>query len=183
MYRRDLLRAGVTLVGIPALSGCTEQRLEEAGRVPPPLEPIPKEEVDLSVSQRLAIAEQGIERASGVDILTPDELAGYLRDQRVHVETVEGMVEGGSPILSLSYVVDETYDEGLMHHLGLVAGAYAALVEATQEHEKLTAHLLDPAGDEFGEYEIRRRWARKYNDGTYSARKFAYEAAATATSK
>lgn len=182
MKRRDAIRAGAAVAGLAALAGCTEYRLQEAGREPPPFEPISEEEFDLPVTQRLAIAEEGIERTAAAEIHDSDEFAAHLEEREIHVEKLEETVAKGTKLLELEYVVEETVEEGLMHHLGVVAGGYAALIEAGHESTKLEAHLLDPDGEEYGEYEIRLRWAEKYNEGEYTARKYADEIAVTVAS-
>lgn len=182
MKRRDAIRAGAAVAGLAALGGCTEYHLQEAGREPPPVESIREEEFDLPVSQRLALAEEGIERAAGAEIRDPDEFAARLEAQDIHVEKLEGTVVKGTALLELEYVVEETLEEGLMHHLGVVAGGYAALIEAGDERKKLDVHLLATDGEEFGEYEIRRHWAERYNEDEYTARKYADEIAVTVAS-
>lgn len=181
MKRRDALRAGI-VAGFVGLAGCTEHSLQEAEREPPPFEPIPAAEFDLPVAQRLSIAEAGIERSADSEVGDLDEFAAYLDEQAIRLETLEETVQEGTSLLELEYVVEETVQEGLMHHLGVVAGGYAALIEATHESERLEVHLLDPRGEESGEYEIRRHWAEKYNEGEYTARKYADEIAVTAAS-
>lgn len=181
MNRRDLLRAGA-VAGAGALAGCTVRRLQEAERKPPTFEPIPAEDIDLPVRQRLGVAEAAIERAEGAEIESLDELAAYLVGEGIRVETLEEIVVEGTPLLELEYVVEVQVDEGLMHHLGIVAGGYASLVAATHDSEALEAHLLDPVGEAFGEYEVRRAWAEKYDRGVYTARKYAAEVLVTAES-
>lgn len=181
MKRRDAVRSGV-VAGLVALAGCTEHALQEAEREPPPFDPIPVAEFDLPVTQRLSIAEAGIERSADAEIGDLDEFAAYLDEQAIRVETLEETVAAGTSVLELEYVGEQTAEEGLMRHLGVVAGGYAALIEATHESERLEVHLLDSHGEEFGEYEIRRHWAEKYNEGEYSARRYADEIAVTAAS-
>lgn len=182
MKRRDVLRTCGALAGLGVLAGCTTHSLQEAERQPPPVEPLGIEEIDLPVPQRLGIAAAAIERAADVSIDDPDGFAAYLDEQGVRVEKIEETVEAGAPLLELEYVVEETIRRGLMHHLGIVAGGYAALIDSGHESEELAVHLLDPDGTAFGEYEIRRHWAEKYNGGEYTARKYAAEIEVTAAS-
>lgn len=179
MDRRDFLRRGGLAAGIVALSGCTGERLQEAERRSP-FEGY--EGIDLPVTQRLDIAAAGIERADGAEIRDTDALAAYLDDGGVSVESLEGTVDAGEPLLSLEYAAGEYAGRGLMHHLGAVAGGYAALVEAARGGEKLEASLHDGNRRKFGEYEVRRRWAEAYNDGAFAARRYADEVATTAES-
>lgn len=182
MNRRDLLRTGATAVGLATLSGCTAHRLQEAEREPPPAEAVPDEDVDLPVTEHLEVAAADIERAAGAAVGDLEELAAYLREEGIDVETLEETTEAGTPLVSLEYVVEVTAEVGLMDHMGVVAGGYAALVEAGHESETLEAHLLDPDGEAFGEYEVRRHWAEQYASGESSAREYAEEITVTAAS-
>lgn len=180
MRRRELLgRAGVAVGTVASLSGCTSRSLQESEREPPLADGLGEEEIDLPVSQRLGIAEAGIERAAETQIGDIDAFEAYLDEAGLDVEHLEEAVVDGERLLSLSYVVEETFDQGSLHHLGIVAGGYAALVEAGHHGEKLEAHLLDADVSEFGEYEIRRHWAAAYNDGERTAREYADEITVT----
>lgn len=181
MRRRELLgRVGAAVGAVAGLSGCTTHSLQESEREPAVADGLGEEEVDLPVSQPLGVAEDGIERGTEADVADVDDLEAYLDDAGIDVEHLaEEENEAGAPIVSLEYVVEETLDQGAMHHVGLVAGGYAALVDAGHEGEKLEASLLDSASREFGEYEIRRHWAEEYNGGALTAREFADEIGVT----
>lgn len=182
MDRRELLLQGCAVAGVVAASGCTVERLREAEREPPPFERLEKEAVDLPVPQRLAIAEEGIERAAGVELHSLEEFAEYLDEQDLRVEALDEAVEEGDPIVSLEYVAEERPDRGLMHHLGIVAGGYAALV-AANGREKLEVTLLGTRSKPFGEYEVRRKWAEAYGAGDLTAREYAAKINVTVESK
>lgn len=176
MNRRDVLaRIAAGIGGAATLSGCTEETLTEAERPPAALENASVEEIDLPVEQRLAAAAEGIERAESAAIETPDDLEAYLVDQGIEVESVEEQERAGEPIVSLEYLVDEESDRGMMHHLGVVAGGYAGLVEAGHDSEELEAKLLDSALEPYGEYYVKRQWAREYSEGAMTAREYADE--------
>lgn len=180
MDRRDFLRRGALAVGaVASLSGCTSHRLQESERKPPVVDGIGAADVDLPVRQPLGVAEEGIERGARADIADVDEFGAYLDESDVTVEHLEETTEAGEHLLSLEYVLDDRSDRGLMHHLGLVAGGYAALVADGHDGEKLEAHLLDSSSREFGAYEIRRHWAVEYNDDVLTAREYADEIAVT----
>jgi hypothetical protein len=86
----------------------------------------------------------------------------------------EGDVEEGPvevPIVELEYVIEE----GAVHTIGIVAGAYAALIEAGHDSELLEATVLNPADAPFGLYEIETTWAEEYNAGEISAAEYADE--------
>lgn len=187
--RRGFLSRGVALLGgLAALAGCTEERLVEAEREPPPLEGIEHEELDLPVEQRLAIAGEAIERAAGEAFGDLAALETYLVEQDLTVEDLAEDETEGEPVVALESVFEQTSERGFLHHLGIVAGGYAALIrgthgsERTHGSEKLEATLLDADSRPFGEYEVRRHWAEAYDEGELTAREYANEVAATAAS-
>lgn len=182
MERRQFLSRGCLFLGVAALGGCTEQTLSEAEREPDPLEGVEKEEVDLPVEQRLEVAEKGIEHAADEEFADLDEFEAYLTEADVDVEKLADAEEAGKPIVTLEGVFEQTSEEGFMHHLGIVAGGYAALVAGGHENEKLKASLLDEESQPFGEYEVRRHWAEEYNEGVLTAREYASEISVTAKS-
>lgn len=177
--RKFLRRAGATVAAVGSLSGCTSHRLQKSEREPPLVDGISEEEVHLPVSQPLGVAEAGIENGATAEIQHLGGFESYLVDVGLTVESLEERVEDGERLLTLEYVAEETFDQGLMHHLGIVAGGYATLVESGHDAEKLEAHLLDSSMQEFGEYEIRRRWAVEFNEGELTAREYAHEIAVT----
>lgn len=184
MNRRDFLTRGAVAVGsIAALSGCTEETLEQAEKNPLPIdEAVAEEEIDLPVDQRLEAAGEGIDRAEDAEIESVDDLETYLVEQGVQVEALEEKEAAGLPIVSLEYVDEEVIERGMMHNLGIVAGGYAALVAADHDSEKLEASLLAPDGETFGEYTIESEWAEEYDDGEITAREYANDVVTKAAS-
>lgn len=185
MNRRTfVLRAGAFAGGLAALSGCTDTTLEESESQPPPLEErFDAAAVDLPVSTESDIAAEGIERAAGADVESVEAFEAYLREQEVAVESVEPKKEEGEALLSVEYVHGDAVERGLLYDLGIVAGGYAALVDAGVDAEKLKATLLDPGGRKFGEYEIPTDYAERYNAGEITAEEYARLASKKLTSK
>ena len=156
MERRQFLSRGGILLGVAGLSGCTEETLSEGEREPLPLADVEQEEVDLPVEQRLEVAAAGIKRATGEEFADLDEFEAYLTEEGVDVGDLSEGEEAGEPIVSLESAFEQTAEEGFMHHVGIVAGGYAALGAGGHGNEKLKASLLTDS-QEFGKYEIRRR--------------------------
>lgn len=182
MNRREFLARSGVLLGVAALSGCTEETLVEAEREPVPFRDVEQEEFDLPVEQRLAVAEAAIERAEGEEFADLEEFESYLAEADIDVEELSEEEKEGKPIVSLESVFEQSSKRGFMHHLGLVAGGYAALVEGDHGSEKLEGTLLDTDSRLFGEYEIRRPWAVEYNEDELTAREYAHEIIVTAES-
>lgn len=196
--RAFLFRSTAGIGGATLLAGCTEENLKQAETEPPFVgEFVAEEEADLPVTQRLASGAAGVERAEGVEISNLDAFESYLLSNEIDVRKLEETTteyedeeikpEVGArehdPVVTLEYVVHETFEQGLMYHLGIVAGGYAALVAANHDSAKLEATLFEPDGGAFGEYSIRRRWAEEYVGGELSSRKYAGEVLRLAESK
>lgn len=209
MNRRDALRrGGLALGGALALAGCTEQALEDAEGKPPFVEesPIAPEEADLPIDQTNDVIAEGIEAATDAGIEDVESFEGYLEDQGVLVEEVletesiietpleevdeeaeeevvdEGNVEEGlveATIVELEYVIEERTEEGAARTIGIVAGAYAALLEAGHDSELLEATVLGPTDVPFGSYEIEGTWAEEYNAGELGAAEYGNEVLTT----
>lgn len=79
-------------------------------------------------------------------------------------------MEEGEPLLSLAF--EESAERGVLSSVGVVAGGCAALVEAGHESEALKATLHDPSGATFGEFEVVRDWAERYDDGAVTAAEY-----------
>lgn len=174
MDRRHFLRRGATAAAsIAALGGCTERRLKDAESQPPPVEDrVREEEIDLPVRQKFETIEESILLAADAEVDDVDAFEAYLEDHGLSVEKLEETVEKGEPLLSLEYVVEEHVERGQLADLGVVAGGYAALVEAGHDSEKLKIHLLDSDRQMFGESEIGSTWAEEYNEGAITAAKY-----------
>lgn len=181
MHRRDLLRYGLSL-GAGALSGCTDATLEAAEHAPPPAESLPYREIDLPVPQRLSVAADAIAVASDATVEDADALVDHLVDAGVAVTGFTTTVEAEEPTHQLDYAVTDLHDVGHMQRLGLVAGGYAALVRGGNGGDWLHAAILDPSGSRYGEFEIARQWAERYNDGASTARRYADEISHTLVS-
>lgn len=177
MDRRNFLRNGVGVVGVAVLSGCTEQTLKESESQPELLDHLfHYEEVDLPVRQTFEIAATGVLRAEDAAIQTPGEFEEYVREQGLAVEGTSEAVRGDETVLSLEYVVGEARDRGRALEVGVVAGAFAALVEGEYGGDELDVTLLDPDGREFGEFAVRRSAAEAYNAGEMTAASYGSEA-------
>lgn len=178
MNRREFLLRSGGVVGVSvALGGCTEETLEEAEREPPAVNGFfAEEELPLPVTQRLDVAADGVRAAENADVEDVDAFEQFLKDQGFTVEALEeSETKVGEPMLSLEYVVPESRDVGLAHQLGVVAGGYAGLVDAGHDSETLDASLLQPAGEKFGEYEVRHHWATEYNAGELTVKEYVGE--------
>lgn len=182
MHRRTLLRRVPAVACATTLSGCTTHSLREAERDPPAFEGVREEAVDLPVRQRLAVAAAAIEGTATDDIEDLEAFASRLEAEGLSVEHLDEAESHGEPILSLESVDEPSVERGAMHHLGVVAGTYAAAVAAGEDREALEVTLLDEGAEPYGEYEVRRHWAESYDDGEYTARTYAKEVAVTLAS-
>lgn len=185
MNRRTFALRGGALVGsIVSLSGCTDSTLQEAKSQPPPVaERFDEGLLGGPVTTRYDVAAEGIERADGADAGTTKAFEEYLKAQDIAVESVEEKEEHGTPVLSVEYAPAGPSEEGLMRSLGVVAGGYAALVDAGLDAEKLKASLLDPDGRVYGEYEIPTDYAERYNAGEITAKEYGRLASKKITSR
>lgn len=172
MHRRHLLRrAGLATAGVAALAGCTDANLKQAEAQPPLLEDLlHEEELDLPVSQKFEKVAAGVEAAADADVESVDDFEAFLDERGISVESVDELLVEGESHLALEF--EESGEGGVLEPVGVVAGAYAALVEAGHDSEALEATLRDPAGRTFGEFEVVRDWAERYADGEVSAAKY-----------
>lgn len=174
MNRRRFLADALAVGGLAALGGCTEQTLAEAKSRAKPFEGLHYEEVDLPVEQRYGQVEEGVLLAEDASVTTLDEFAGFLDKEGVAVEDVSEDEAAGETMLSLEYVVGES-DHSQAVEVGLVAGAYAAFVEAAFDGEELVATLLDSEGASFGEFTVKTEAAERYAEGEASAATYGKE--------
>lgn len=186
MDRRTVLKSGSAVVGLLALSGCTEAALEAAESPPPFLDDrYHEEEFDLPVNRKFDVLAAAVERADGEAFGDLDESEAYLTDEGVAVERLEEHVEEGELVGSLSHAPattdrvgsEETTrgGDGLVETVGVVAGGYAALVRGDHDVEELTVEVVEPDGRPFGEYEVFTTWAEEYDAGALSAAKYGGE--------
>ena len=205
MNRRTLLkRGGIGVAALGTLSGCTEETLEEAETNPTFMENVSEEEVDLPVDQRIEVVEDGILRAEDAEIEDTDGLEAYLEEQGLPVEDLseeETVVEelpeietedvdvitndehGELPILSLEYRRPDAIETGALDDMGVVAGGYAALVEAGIDAELLEATVVDADGAPFGSFDVLTPWAEEYVDDVITAREYGHKVWMTAMSE
>lgn len=205
MNRRTLLkRGGIGVAALGALSGCTEETLEEAETNPTFMENVSEEEVDLPVDQRIGVVEDGILRAEDAEIEDTDGLEAYLEEEGLSVEDLseeETVVEelpeieiedvdvitndehGELPVLSLEYVRPDAIETGALHDMGVVAGGYAALVDAGHDAALLEATVVDSNREPFGSFDVLTPWTEEYVEGTITAREYGHKVWMTAMSE
>lgn len=191
MNRRTLLyRGGLSAVALVALSGCTEETLEETETKPPFID-LDEEEIDLPVRQQADVVEEGVLRADRAAIEEPADFESFLAEQglpvesldettkiieekleieREDIELVEEKAHGEGLVLELEFVQPDRLETGALYSIGLVAGGYAGLVEAGFEGELLEATVLDSARESYGSFHVLTAWAEEYTDGRISAR-------------
>lgn len=172
MHRRQLLkRACLATAGVTALAGCTDANLKQAEAQPPLVKDLfHKEEFDLPVSQKFEKVAAGVLTAADADVESVDDFEVFLDKRGIGVESVDEVLIEGEPYLSLEF--KESADGGLLSPVGVVAGGYAALIEADHDSEALEATIHDRTGRTFGEFEVVRDWAERYNDRVVSAAKY-----------
>lgn len=177
MNRRTFLKSGVAVGTLVALSGCTNQTLKQGKSQAKPFgELYHHEEVRLPVEQKFEHVEEGVHRAEDAEVETPDDFEAYLKEQGFAVEDVSESVVDGETVLSLEYTAADRRERGRAFELGVVAGAYAALVDAGFDGEELDVTLLDPDGEKFGEFVVTTSAAEHYNEGETSAATYGKEA-------
>ena len=205
MNRRTLLkRGGIGVAALGTFSGCTEETLEEAETNPTFMDNVSEEEIDLPVDQRIEVVEDGILRAEDAEIEDTDGLEAYLEEEGLSVEDLseeEKVVEelpeieiedvdvitndehGELPVLSLEYVRPDAIETGALDDMGVVAGGYAALVDAGPDAELLEATVVDSNREPFGSFDVLTPWAEEYVEGTITAREYGHKVWMTAMSE
>ncbi|SEQ36327.1 hypothetical protein [Natrinema salaciae] len=163
--RRRLLQSGAVAATL-GLAGC----IEEMGTEFPENEEWPTAEYvpALPVEERSAIAEERIPELAGAAITDPETLASTLEEYDMTVESVERERD----VLSLEYVNTDRYDEGNVHDVSLIAGGYAALVDAGYDAVALGATILDDAPASYGSATVETPLAREYNEGALTAAEY-----------
>ncbi|WP_049929054.1 hypothetical protein [Halopiger goleimassiliensis] len=163
--RRRMLRWSA-LGGLALLSGCTRDVGEE---LPPNLEwPIADLTPELPVQERTDVLEAGIEELASRTITDEAEFAAAIEDYSLEVESVEYERD----VLTIEYVNTNVYEEGNVHDVGPIAGAFAALLDSGYEAVALGITILDAAPSSYGAAEVDAAWAYQYNDGVLSAKEY-----------
>ncbi|QCW03783.1 hypothetical protein [Natrinema pallidum] len=163
--RRRFLRAGAVAVTV-ALTGCIEEMGTE---FPANTEwPVSAYVPPLPVAERRAIFEERIPALAAADITTPDGLASTLAEFDMAV----GSVARERDVLTLEYVNTDRYDEGNAHDIALIAGGYAALVNAGYDTVALGATILDDAPASYGSATVETEHAAAYNAGELTAAEY-----------
>lgn len=175
--RTALLRAGAALAGTLALSGCTQDVGEElpANEHWPISEFVP----ELPVDERSAVLEAGIEALSDAEIDDVDGFVATLEDRGFEFEAVEEVAD----LLHLEYVERNPVRNGTYEVAGLVAGAYAALVDAGFEARGAELVFSAANGNTIGVVEVATEWATAFNEGTLSTGEYGEHVAATIESR
>jgi hypothetical protein len=175
--RRALLSRGVgALVALGGLSGC----VEEVGEQFPPNRKWPTSEYapTLPVTKRSDVLESGIEAFEGSELEDEAGFEDALVEYGLDVEAVER--EYGA--LTVEYVTSGPDDGGILHEIGPIAGAYAALIGTDYEAEFLEVAILDGSSS-VGAAEAETSWALEYNRGTYTATEYGELVAGTIESQ
>lgn len=174
--RRSVLRFG-SVGTLALLAGCTEDVGEEL----PPNAKWPVSEVtpELPVRERADLLEERIEALAGAEI---DDVEGFTAAFDGYALEVESVAEE-SDVLTIEYVNTKIYEEGNLHDLAPIAGAYAALVESGYDAVALSITILDAAPASFGSASIETEWAEAYNGGEFTAAEYGELVATTVESK
>lgn len=163
--RRRFLQASA-VAALTASAGC----IEEMGKEFPKNKkwPISEYTPALPVEERTTVLEERISGLSSADIADPAGLASTLEEYEMTVKSVERKRD----VLTLEYVNTDRRDEGNVHDVALIAGGYAALVDAGYDAKALGATILDDAPASYGSATVETAWARKYNHGTLTAAEY-----------
>lgn len=163
--RRDALRIGAT--GLAALlAGCTGDVGEEF----PPNVKRPTAELvpSLPVRERNEIAAAAVETVAGDDVSDPDGLVAAVEERGISVESIERVDDD----LAIEFDVGDLVADGVLRSVALVAGGYAALVDAGEESEALEMTIADSNDGAHGHAEVQGAWARRYVDGELTAAEY-----------
>ncbi|QLK25276.1 hypothetical protein HYG81_14415 [Natrinema zhouii] len=165
LSRRRLLQTGAVTASL-GLAGCIEEMGTE---FPKNTEwPVSEYVPDLPVEERSAILEERIPELAGAEITDPEELASTLEEYEMAVESVER----DRDVLTLEYVNTDRDDEGNVHDVALLAGGYAALVDAGYDAVALGATILDDAPASYGSVTVETPHAEEYNAGELTAAEY-----------
>ncbi|MFP9192947.1 hypothetical protein [Natronosalvus vescus] len=174
--RRGALRLG-GLASAALLAGCTE----EVGQELPPNTKWPTTDLspELPVRERTDILAERIEEMADEDIDDVEAFAAAFDEYALEVEAVEQV----SDVLSIEYVNTLLYEEGNLHDVAPIAGAYAALIENGNDFAALAITILDAAPASFGSATVETDWAARFNAGDLSAAEYGELVATTVESK
>lgn len=163
--RRRLLG---TVCGTAALglAGCTKEIGEEfpPNRKSPVAEFVPT----LPVKEQKEVVAEGIEEMADAEIRDEEEFANTFEDYALEVDSVDRTAE----VLTIEYINTKLYEEGNLHDIGPIAGAYAALIEGGYDSQILGITILDAAPASFGSATIDTKWVERYHKGEYSSKEF-----------
>lgn len=160
--RRRVLR----LTGVPGaalLAGCTEDVGAEfpenrewplAGRLPA-----------LPVRERAAVMAERIEAMADAPLREPADLEGAFDGYALELE----FAERERDVLRVGYEDPERRTRGDLGNVGLLAGAYAALVGNGYDATALGVEILDDAPASYGVATAESAWAERYLGGDLSA--------------
>ncbi|MFB1062853.1 hypothetical protein [Natrinema sp. H-ect4] len=163
--RRRFLQGG-TVVAAVGLAGCIEEMGTE---FPKNTEwPVSEYVPDLPVEERSAILVERITELADADISDPGGLASTLEEYEMTVESVER----DRDVLTLEYVNTDRDDEGNIHDVALLAGGYAALIDAGYDAVALGATILDDAPASYGSATVETVRAAEYNTGELTAAEY-----------
>lgn len=173
MRRRQLLRRGaVTLapVGLGVGAGCAEKASvgEETPTAAKAQTPVHDDLPDLPVEDRRSVTERAIETAAEADVGDVEAFEAVVADGG---PTVEKLTEREGK-LELELVPSDAADRGVVADVGLVGGAYAALVRADDSFLRVSATLLDDRGKPMGSFQAVTAWARRYVAAEWSAKAY-----------
>ncbi|WP_265111338.1 hypothetical protein [Halosolutus halophilus] len=163
--RWRFLRAG-GVAALAATAGCIEEMGTEfpKNRTWPTAEYVPA----LPVEERSAVLEESIPELASADVVDPDGFASTLDEYDLVVESIERERD----VLTIEYVEGNRYREGTLHDVALIAGGYAALVDAGYDAVALGATILDDAPASYGSVTVETPWAERYNDGELTAAEY-----------
>lgn len=138
---------------------------------PDPGEPVPIQErlPNLPVEENVEVLAAGIEAGFDADVADPAEFEQALTDAGLAVESLVDREDE----LALEYRDEPERDSGVLRDIGVVAGAYAALLDGTAGLPgRLLATLVDDELESFGEYHVDAEWAVEYAAGETSAEEY-----------
>ena len=173
--RRVLRAAGVA--GTALLAGCTEDVGEEfpENREWPVAGWLPA----LPVRERAELMAERIEAMADAPLREPADLEGAFEGYALELE----FVERERDVLRVGYEDPERRTRGDLQNVGLLAGAYVALVGNGYDATALGVEILDDAPASYGVASAESAWAERYVDGDLSAKGYGELVAGTIESK